>query len=177
MPRKTVVPLTLVLISAIIIIGCTTQIPQEALTLSPESIANRQLQTRLFDTRDEKKILTASAQLLQDLGYTLNESETACGVIVCSRERDITDAGEVVGSIAFAMLFGVYLPVNQSQKVIASLVTRPLGDRIAVRITFQQIIWDTDNNLRKNEQINDPEVYQEFFEKLSKSIFLTAHEI
>jgi hypothetical protein len=39
------------------------------------------------------------------------------------------------------------------------------------------VVWDSDGNIRKREQLNEPEIYQEFFSKLSKSIFLVAHEI
>ena len=160
------------------LIGCQPTIPKDALALSSENLADRQLQTRVFDTTDEKMLLMASAQLLQDLGYTIEESETSCGVIVCSRDRDVTDAGQIVGSLAMALLLGVYVPVDRNQKVLASLVTKPIDNkRIDVRITFQHMVWNTDNQLIINEQINDPEIYQEFFSKLSKSLFLTAHEI
>ena len=160
------------------LVACATKVPREALTLTPESLADRQLQTRVFYTNDEMKLLTASAALLQDLGFTIDQSEVDCGVIVCSRHRDVTDTGEVVLSVALAVLLGVYRPVDRNQKVTASLVTKPLDDkRIAVRITFQHIVWNTQNQVTKREQVNEPEVYQEFFSKLSKSVFLTAHEI
>lgn len=160
------------------LVACATNVPREALTLSPESLADRQLQTRIFYTNDEMKLLTASAALLQDLGFTIDQSEVKCGVIVCSRHRDVTDTGEVVLSVALAVLLGVYRPVDRNQKVMASLVTKPLDDkRIAVRITFQHIVWNTENQITKRERVNEPEIYQEFFSKLSKSVFLTAHEI
>jgi len=160
------------------LVACATQVPREALTLSPESLADRQLQTRIFDTNDEMKLLTASAALLQDLGFTIDQSEVGCGVIVSSRHRDVTDTGEVVLSLALAVLLGVYRPVDRNQKVMASLVTKPLDDkRIAVRITFQHIVWNTQNQITKRERVNEPEIYQEFFSKLSKSVFLVAHEI
>jgi len=160
------------------LVACQPKIPKDALALSPTSLQDRQLQTRIFETNDEKMLLTASAAVLQDSGYTIEESEVSCGVIVSTRDRDVTETGEVVGSIALGVCCGVPLPYDTRQKVEASLVTKPIdGRRIAVRITFQHIVWNDRNQISKREQINDPEIYEEFFAKLSKSVFLTAHEI
>jgi hypothetical protein len=158
--------------------ACQQKIPKDALGLSPTSLKDRQLQTRIFETNDEKMLLTASAALLQDSGYTIEESEVSCGVIVSTRDRDVTETGEVVGSIALGICLGAPVPYDTRQKVEASLVTKPIdGKRIAVRITFQHIVWNDQGGISKREQINDPEIYEEFFAKLSKSVFLTAHEI
>jgi len=154
------------------LVACQHRIPKDALALSPESLKDRQLQTRIFETNDEKKLLIASAALLQDLGYTIEESEVSCGVIVSSRDRDVTEVG---GVVCFLFLGA---PYDQKQKIFASLATRPIDDkRIAVRITFQHMVWNNQGMLVKNERINDPEIYQKFFSKLSTSVFLVAHEI
>jgi len=159
------------------ILGCQKGIPREALMFTPESLADRQLQTRVFETNNENKLLEASAALLQDLGFTIDESEVKCGVIVCSKDRNVTEFYDVGLSIV-ASLFFIDYEYAARQKVMASLVTRPLvKNRIAVRISFQHLVWDTKKDLIKNERINEPEIYQEFFSKLSKSVFLTAHEI
>jgi hypothetical protein len=126
---------------------------------------------------DESKLLEASAALLQDLGFTIDESEVKCGVIVCSKDRNVTEPYDVALSIVASVFFIDYEYATR-QKVLASLVTRPLVEnRIAVRITFQHLVWDTRKELIKNERVNAPEIYQEFFSKLSKSVFLTAQEI
>ena len=160
--------------------GCEPGIPKEALELSPESLKDRQLQTRHFETRDEAKLLSASTLLLQDLGFTLDESETKLGVIVGSKTRSAVNAGQVVFAIIIAGLGGGAMPIDKAQKMRASLVTRPVGDSgdsTAVRITFQRIVWNTHGQVTTAERMNDPKVYQEFFSKLSKSVFLEAHEI
>jgi hypothetical protein len=162
---------------ALKMLACQKGVPQEALMFTPESLADRQLQTRIFETHHEGKLLEASAAVLQDLGFTIDESEVKCGVIVCSRDRNVTEFYDVGLSI-IASLFFIDYEYATRQKVFASLVTRPLEeDRIAVRITFQHLVWDTKKELIKNERLNEPEIYQEFFSKLSKSVFLTAHEI
>lgn len=169
-----------IIVSAAILlsISCAPTVPRDALILTPEALADRQVQTRIFDTNDEAKMLEASAAVLQDLGYTIDASEVPCGVIVCSRDRDVTHAGEVVGKVLLAALIGTPPTWDKRQKVVASLVTRPLGEkRMAVRITFQHMVWNTQNQMTKNETIKDEMVYQEFFDRLSKSVFLTAQNI
>ena len=165
------------------VVACENNIYKEALTLSPESLKDRQLQTRIFEAEDEGELLTASAAVLQDLGFSIDETEVQCGVIVCSRDRDVTETVEMVLSVTLeilSLLMGAptSVPYDETQKVLASLVTTPADDqKIAVRISFHHIVWDSDGNITKNEQIHEPQIYQEFFSKLSKSVFLVAHEI
>lgn len=172
--------LTLCLVSIVLLTGCQTTIPEDVLTLSPEALADRQMQTRKYETKDEAKILTACAGLLQDMGFGIDESETELGVITCSKMRSAVNAGQQVAAVAVALLGGGYMPTDKEQKMRASVITRPIGEDgeyVAVRVTFQRIVWNTQGLVTKSESLNDPEIYQEFFGKLSKSIFLEAQEI
>lgn len=163
-----------------VLAGCEQTIPKEALKLTEKSLEQRQAQTRRFDTADEAELLSASAAVLQDLGFNLDESETRLGLVVASKERDATETGQVIGAILLAVLTGVPMPIDKVQKIRASLVTRPFdesGEGTAVRITFQRIVWNSNRQISKTEALTDPELYQRFFEKLSKAVFLEAHEI
>jgi hypothetical protein len=160
------------------ICGCATRIPKEALELRPDTLERRTLQTRIFDTTDEKTLLSAGASVLQDLGFTIEESESTLGVIVGSKERDATEAGQVVGAVAMAVLFGVRMPTDEVQRIRASLVTKPREEeKTSLRVTFQRVVWNTDGRVSKTESIEDPEIYQEFFDRLSKAVFLEAQTI
>ena len=175
--RNQVAIAPILILIILMLFACHKGVPREALMFTPESLADRQLQTRVFETDNEGKLLEASAAVLQDLGFTIDESEVKCGVIVCSKDRNVTEFYDVGLSI-IASLFFIDYEYATRQKVLASLVTRPLEeDRIAVRITFQHLVWDTKKELIKNERVNEAKIYQEFFSKLSKSVFLTAHEI
>jgi len=177
-------PVAAVLLGLFLFTGCAQTIPKEALQLSPESLQNRQLQTKRFDT-DELTLLNASTALLQDLGFLIDESTPGCGVLVCSKRRDATDAGQIVGYLALGILTGVYVPPDRDQLIRASLVTRPLvvneedksKSQTAVRVTFQRIVWNQQGHVTKQELINEPPIYQDFFDKLSQSLFLEAHEL
>jgi hypothetical protein len=159
--------------------GCADKVPREALQLSPESLQNRQLETRKFDTRDERALLVAAAGLLQDMGYTIEESETKLGLIVGSKERDATDAGQVTGAVIMALL-GSDVPYDSQQQIRASLVTRPSPSspsHTLLRATFQRLVWNNKGVLWKREPIHDAAIYVEFFDKLSKAVFLEAHSL
>lgn len=165
-------------LAALVVAGCEASIPKEALQLTPESLERRQVQTRVFETTSEAELLAASAHLLQDLGFNLDESEVELGVVVASKDRDATEAGQVAASLLLALL-GVAMPWDDEQKIRASIITRELKERngYAVRLTMQRIVWNTQNQISKTEPLDDPKMYQEFFAKLSKAVFLEAQEL
>jgi hypothetical protein len=164
-------------IVALVLAGCAQGIPTEALQLSPTSLADREMQTRRFDT-NEADVLSASAQVLQDLGFQLDESETKLGVLVGSKTRDATEAGQVAGAVFVALLGGGAMPIDKEQKIRASVVSQPVGAKSTkVRVTFQRLVWNTQGQLSKIERLNDSSYYQGFFDKLSESVFLEAHKI
>jgi len=176
--KKNFIIFFVVLITIGVLQGCATTIPKDALILTPETLAARQIQTRKYETNDEAKILSACIEQLQDLGFNLDESETKLGVIVTSKERSAVDAGQVVLMVAVAALGGGKMSIDKVQKFRACVVTRPVGENsIIVRVTFQRIVWNDKGGISVLEGLMDPIQYQEFFSKLSKSIFLEAHEL
>ena len=50
-------------------------------------------------------------------------------------------------------------------------------DAQIIRVTIQRLVWDDEGNLSREESIDDPKVYQKFFDRLSKSIFLEMQAI
>ncbi len=179
--KKIIFPAILLLI---LFSGCAATIPEEALKLSPESLQLRQLQTKRFDT-DEKTLLSASAALLQDFGYNIDETETKVGVITSSKHRDATSAGQIVFAGIMAAFTGAVTPVDKNQLIRASVVTRPIHIdetdkskcQTAVRVTFQRVVVNTANQVTIRECIIEEGIYQQFFNKLSQSLFLEAHDL
>lgn len=163
-----------------LLVGCQPTIPREALQLTPQSLQMRQLQTRSFATSDEKTLLVSSAGLLQDLGFNIDESEIELGYLLGTKDRDATSAAQVTGAILVALLGGGVMPIDKTQKMRACVVSHSAGETgqsVAVRVTFQRIVWNTQGQVSKRECIENPEVYQEFFAKLSKAVFLEANQL
>jgi len=169
-------------IGLVCLVSACASIPTNALKLSPTSYEDRQLQTRGYETRDELKLLIAGAGVLQDLGYAIDETEKSLGLLTASKRADAFDAGQFAGAIFLSVLGGggQSVAIDKEQKIRASLVVSPSHNRedyFLVRITFQRVVWDTQGRVTRIESINDRDIYQGFFSKLSKAVFLEAHSL
>jgi hypothetical protein len=181
MRRATILALVLVLAA------CqqnTVERETSALTLSPQSMAQRQAQQRRFDTRDEAFILNAAAGVMQDLGFTIEETSAKAGLLIGSKDRDAVEAQQVAGQMILVLLAAAAgipaAPIYDTvQKIRISVATRPSADKSGTiaRVTFQRVVWNNAAHVSKLETIDDVQIYREFFERLSKSAFLEAHEI
>jgi hypothetical protein len=173
------VGLLLVFLSA-----CTETVPKEALQFTPETLAQRQLQTRRFETKEDKTLLSSGAAVLQDLGFTIERGATDLGFIAATKDLSAVEPAQVAGAVLLFLATAVVgapviMPVDRKQKVRVSLTTKrsDLNENdMIVRISFQRIVWNTNEKVTKTELLTDGKLYQEFFEKLSKAVFLDAHE-
>lgn len=164
---------------ALLFVACGG-IPPDALVVSPITLQTRQLETRRFEGGTEEKLLGATAAVLQDLGFALDESETRLGLVVASKRRSATSAGQVAGAILVAALGGGAMAIDKEQLIRASVVVQPAStssSTILVRVTFQRVITNTHGEETKREAIIDPEIYKGFFDKLSTAVFLEAQGI
>ena len=173
--------LPLIAIVAIAFAGCGSSIPKDAFVLTPELLQKRKLKTRKYIGISDVDMLSASAGVLQDLGFNIDESEKELGLIVGSKERDATELGQEIMSIIGAILTKKLQPTDDYQKFSASVFvdsrSRDNEKTHYVRVTFQRIVWNTDDKITTQETLNEPEMYQEFFDRLSKSVFLEGQEL
>ena len=177
--------------------------PNEFFVLKPDSSANKSMQTRQFDTRDSDELLSASAAVLQDLGFQVTEADRTLGFLRAAKERSAREYGQEIGQVVVGFLtlllsaLGganamVITPVDLHQQINASLIARPLGTldegevRNELRIVFYRLVWQGAGQSgdayippgqQKMEMIRDAEFYQHFFARLSKAVFLEAEKI
>lgn len=174
--------------------GCVTHSqPEELFQLTTESAANRAMQTRMFETKDEAELLSASAAVLQDLGFQVEESVREVGFLRAAKERSAREYGQDIGRFFVFLLSSalvlvqqppIVIPVDVHQKIAAALVTRPINPeatRQEVRIMFYRVVWQGEGSAgrqgippgqQRMEMLRDPVMYQTFFAKLSKAVFL-----
>ncbi|MEP6934990.1 MAG: hypothetical protein ABI988_13790 [Nitrospirota bacterium] len=180
------------LASLVLLTGCVTPTePAELFQLTAETPKHRAMQTRFFETPNEKELLSASAAVLQDLGFQVEESVREVGFLRATKERSAREYGQYLQQALFLVLSlgNLRAPVDLHQKIAAGLITRPLNQnatRQEVRIVFYRVVWKGDGQSDQQyippgqqsmEMIRDPEIYQQFFAKLSKAVFLEAHTL
>ncbi len=176
--------------------GCATprQDPADLLLVGPDSPAHRANQTRVFETQDEIELMSASAAVLQDLGFQIEESVPDVGYLRAAKERTAREYGQEIARFVLVLIGSSQIPVDLQQKISASLVARPLnaaGTRHEVRILFYRVVWKGDGSesrgqgqseyippgIQRMEMIRDPEIYQRFFVRLSQAVFLEPFKI
>ena len=174
--------------------ACSSVPPQDSFKLSESSLADRQLESRRFDTLDRDDLLGAGVGVLQDLGFTLDITNSELGILTASKELDATHAGQIAmaaGQVTVGVLLAILLQdisqlpgavpaVDDEQKVRVCLVVNQSlenTDASVVRITISRVIWNTRGQITQAQTLKEPELYEAFFDKLSKATFLQAHNI
>jgi hypothetical protein len=179
-------------LAGVLLAGCATT-PSVALKLDPESAEQRRMQTRKFEGSSEAAVLSAGLGVLQDLGFSIDETESKLGVVSASRKltsRRPINSQEVGADLLWTSLFPyiagpmmvyhVAAGTKETQVVRVSLVTQPdQAGTATIRLTAQHRVYKDEKLSRivKVEPLNDPAFYREFFTRLSKSVFLEEQKI
>jgi hypothetical protein len=123
----------------------------------------------------EERLLVESTQVLQDLGFTIEESAPQIGVLAGSKDRDAVEAGQVAvqvaATIALALVGVRYQPVWDTDQVIrATLTTQPLGPRDSgLRVSFERIVTNN-QGLSRVEDLTEGEYSTGFFGKVRSGL-------
>ena len=99
MRKPLLVTLVVTAVGGLGTLGCVPKVPRGALAMRPQTIEFRQRSTRRFMTDNEEMVLAACAGVMQDLGFTIDESETDLGFILASKDRSAVEGGQVAGKI------------------------------------------------------------------------------
>lgn len=186
--------------------GCETSpvIPAGAFVLEPEYLAEHQMQTRRFTGIKEEDLLSSSVDVFQDAGFVIDEADSVVGIITGSKKRYAsTEDQRAVGYIA--PLFGIEVNAEHSQDIYTSLLVRPVTDEngnpvqdsFNVHVLFQSTVLVSPKHVSCNpvalllgsiscqttedrfeyRTLKEPNIYQEFFDGLSKAVFLEAEKL
>ena len=164
-----------------LVLGLSACVSVDSYYQLPENYqAARQMETRRFEAKNEEQILTAAAGVIQDLGYTIDESETDLGIITAIKDREAGSAAQKAMAIMIAASAGKNTqPVyDVRQRVYLSLVSTKskTNPGYNVRVKFGRVVWDNTGDSRV-QSLESENMYSEFFDKLSQSLFLVANDL
>ena len=184
--------LSLPVLAAVVVTGCmlSKDDPRDRFELTPEQLQNREMRTRMFEGITGVDILSASTAVLQDLGFTIDETEVKLGVVTGTKRADASNTfDETVAVLTAILSLGTEsYEYDEYQRFRASVVVRPVSiivrplpektsETYYVSVTFQRTVWNNDDEVTRRETLEVPDIYQDFFDKLSKSVFLEAQGI
>lgn len=137
----------------------------------------RAAQSRVFETADRTRLLTAIVETLQDLGFRIEVLDEELGIVSGKRFDDLEETGEpgdptyhLYDSKSMLFLSRSYRswgPFHHRDNLVRVTVT------VRKRNELQQVV-------RASAQfymhaVEDPEPYQRFFSALERSMMLEAH--
>jgi hypothetical protein len=172
--------------AAMMLAACATGTGSEQVQPRPQLTADRQLQTRRFEGISEEKLLAASIGVLQDLGFTIQISNAEIGIATGVKDREAKAPDQRAGVVVLMILLAAAskqpppasLEIKEEQRIRVLLTTHPAAgtsDAHEVRVTFHRFLRQP--LLVEADSLRDPQLYEGFFELLSKAIFLEAHKL
>ncbi|HSB80786.1 MAG TPA: hypothetical protein VLM91_18545 [Candidatus Methylomirabilis sp.] len=169
------------IVMTLVLLGGCAPSASTLLTLPEDSLAQRQLQTRHFETNAEERVLAACTTVLQDMGFQIDETSPRLGVLLASKVRDTNLLRPEARLAATVLSLGILsgLAVDQPTKIEVGIVTRRVGqaeERVSVRAVFRKTPLPPNGPRGMSQTITQHEIYTQFFDSLSKALFLEARE-
>lgn len=152
------------------LVGCTTGHQQPLKT----QLEVREFQTRLFDTTKTDEVLSAVVEAFQDQGFMVKNVVPQVGLVSASRDTDVEDAGLATFQM---MMFGQNAIWSKNSTIEATANVKTVAGKTKVRANFQEKVMNNRGTVDRVNTIEDPKFYQNFFDKIGKSIFIEKQKI
>jgi hypothetical protein len=160
-----------VLIAIVFSTGCAPAVqlppPQTALQV-------REIQTRTFRQTDDRLVMKAVLNALQDQGYIAKNAVVELGLLTAVKEANDENQTDMILS---SLLMGKEARWKKTMVIEANANVSKYGKETRLRISFQRKYLDNNGGIMNVEEIRDPYFYQEFFAKVDQSVFIQDQRI
>ena len=146
--------------------GCAT-LPGGEAFFNPVTLEQRQVQTRLYESGDDARVLQASIALLLDNGFQINQADNRLGWVHAYK---VVRWNSRQGALSASWRGIFYATVVTGAAIGQPGVTR-------VRVTFHGADYSKPQAAGDFHLVETPEIYQEFFSRLSSALFLAGQGI
>ena len=142
------------------------------------SMGVREVQTRTFENVDAHTAMKAAIDMLQDGGFTIERTDSDLGLVVgkqavVRRPSAGLRALKYAGAALSYGLIGL-IPLNKTDELEASVnVTGIDESSVRIRIAIQRRMLDKNGRVKRTEALTEGPVYQDLFELLGRSLFVS----
>lgn len=150
---------------AFLLTACTQSTQKDLKT----QLQIREYQTRTFNTSQTNEVLTAVVEAFQDQGFMVKNVVPQVGLVSATKEVDVEDSGHAAFQIFF---FGQNARWSKNAIIEATANVKTQGKKTRIRTTFQEKILNNQGGMDSVRTLEDPKFYQDFFDKIGKSIFI-----
>ena len=159
-------------IAAVLVLSACASTPQDNVT-SATVTAPVTIRTEVRDLSVERTrpIVAAAAEILRNMGYEIDRSASDDDTVIAWKTDDIAPAGRGNPELVLAFLGDGPIAIAKERKVRASFTAAARstpGEGITAGIAFQRITWDTAGDIMQVAPIDDRELYDGFFARLSQ---------
>ena len=164
--------LAILLIMTIALPVCAKKHKTEEIITAQTQLEKRSYQSRTFQSHDQIAVMKSILNVLQDDGYLVYNVNSLLGFIYAVKDFDINDP-----NIDISKEFGLtksrlsYNGVNVATIETTANVTQ-FGEKLRVRINFKRKLLNQYGNAQFIDDVSDPEMYNEFYEKLKTAMEL-----
>jgi hypothetical protein len=155
--------------------GCSS-IPKNAFLLTPSTPDDRQMESRVFATRDEPLLIKDGAVILENMGYKTDLVNPDIGLVTATKHEGNGGFASMMMSVLSAGLASS----DKDTMTRATFTTMPAKGRqgaFITRLTLQQIVLDSNGEASSITTITDKDTYKIFYERLEASTFIEPDRI
>lgn len=134
----------------------------------------REAQTREFATSDNRLVMKAVLNVLQDEGFITKNAVSDLGLLTATKE---TDASNTTNMIVSSIFMGAEARWPKTRVVEANANVSEFGKQTRVRISFVEKILDNAGATMEVHAVHDLKTYQDFFTKVDQSVFIQHEKI
>jgi hypothetical protein len=131
----------------------------------------REYQTHTFDTQDQKQVLKACLNTLQDEGYIVKNAVPDLGLLTATKQVDVENK---TATVLLALFGGYNTRYAKNSETEVTVNVSDYGKQVKVRANFSLKVIDNKGGVVDVKQIQQQEYYQDFFSRLDKALFLEA---
>jgi hypothetical protein len=164
---------------ALLLGGCASAPRPAAESLFTSALQVRQAQSRTFETPDQRLVLKAVLNVLQDEGFVIREANAELGVVAAVKEwrsRQANQGLRIAKWIAAPMTYGATLLIPSGKTeftaVEANVNVTQEAARTRVRISLVSRVTDKQGRVQGVTPVEDGLVYQGLLARLDKAVYL-----